>query len=281
MFYTPLRYPGGKGKLSYYIKSLIDENSLNDGVYIEPYAGGAGVALELLLQEYIRHIHINDIDVAIYSFWDSILNNTENFSRLIHDTIINIENWEKQKNILLNSVNHSTLEIGFATFFLNRTNRSGILKAGVIGGKSQSGKWKLDVRFNKTELLKRIEKIANYSSRIHIYNLDTIDLLKSLPVQSPEKTLLYLDPPYYVKGQGLYRNFYEHDDHVAVMNALNNTNFPYWIVSYDNHEEIKNIYNKFRIREYDLQYTAHKKRTGGEIMIFSDNIKIPNIHLGK
>ncbi|MGO2346144.1 MAG: DNA adenine methylase, partial [Providencia sp.] len=151
MFYTPLRYPGGKGKLSYYIKSLIDENSLNDGVYIEPYAGGAGVALELLLQEYVRHVHINDIDIAIYSFWDSILNNTENFSRLVHDTIINIENWEKQKDILLNSGNHSTLEIGFATFFLNRTNRSGILKAGVIGGKTQSGKWKLDVRFNKNE----------------------------------------------------------------------------------------------------------------------------------
>ncbi|WP_337241834.1 DNA adenine methylase [Proteus faecis] len=281
MFYTPLRYPGGKGKLSYYIKSLIDENSLNDGSYIEPYAGGAGVALELLLQEYVRYIHINDIDIAIYSFWNSILNNTENFSKLVHDTKIDLENWEKQKNILLNSEKHSMLEIGFATFFLNRTNRSGILKAGVIGGKAQLGKWKIDVRFNKKDLLKRIEKIANYSSRIYIYNLDTLDLLKSLPIQSPEKTLLYLDPPYYVKGQGLYRNFYEHDDHVAVMNALNNTNFPYWIVSYDNHEEIKNIYNKFRIKEYDLQYTAHKKRTGGEIMIFSDNIKIPNIHLGK
>lgn len=281
MFYTPLRYPGGKGKLSYYIKSLIDENSLNDGSYIEPYAGGAGVALELLLQEYVRYIHINDIDIAIYSFWNSILNNTENFSKLVHDTKIDLENWEKQKNILLNSEKHSMLEIGFATFFLNRTNRSGILKAGVIGGKAQLGKWKIDVRFNKKDLLKRIEKIANYSSRIYIYNLDTLDLLKSLPIQAPEKTLLYLDPPYYVKGQGLYRNFYEHDDHVAVMNALNKTSFPYWIVSYDNHEEIKNIYNKFRIKEYDLQYTAHKKRTGGEIMIFSDNIKIPNIHLGK
>ncbi|EOY4305013.1 TPA: DNA adenine methylase [Proteus mirabilis] len=281
MFYTPLRYPGGKGKLSYYIKSLIDENSLNDGSYIEPYAGGAGVALELLLQEYVRYIHINDIDIAIYSFWNSILNNTENFSKLVHDTKIDLENWEKQKNILLNSEKHSTLEIGFATFFLNRTNRSGILKAGVIGGKAQLGKWKIDVRFNKKDLLKRIEKIANYSSRIYIYNLDTLDLLKSLPIQSPEKTLLYLDPPYYVKGQGLYRNFYEHDDHVAVMNALNKTSFPYWIVSYDNHEEIKNIYNKFRIKEYDLQYTAHKKRTGGEIMIFSDQLKIPNIYLGK
>ncbi|MDK7223589.1 DNA adenine methylase [Proteus mirabilis] len=281
MFYTPLRYPGGKGKLSYYIKSLIDENSLNDGSYIEPYAGGAGVALELLLQEYVRYIHINDIDIAIYSFWNSILNNTENFSKLVHDTKIDLENWEKQKNILLNSEKHSTLEIGFATFFLNRTNRSGILKAGVIGGKAQLGKWKIDVRFNKKDLLKRIEKIANYSSRIYIYNLDTLDLFISLPIQSPEKTLLYLDPPYYVKGQGLYRNFYEHDDHVAVMNALNKTSFPYWIVSYDNHEEIKNIYNKFRIKEYDLQYTAHKKRTGGEIMIFSDQLKIPNIYLGK
>ncbi|PLA34341.1 DNA adenine methylase [Morganella morganii] len=281
MYYTPLRYPGGKGKLSYYIKSLITENSLNDGVYIEPYAGGAGVALELLMQEYVRYIHINDIDFAIYSFWNSIINDTDNFCKLVNDTPVNIEIWEKQRNILLNTDEHSMLSVGFAAFFLNRTNRSGILKAGVIGGKKQSGDWKLDVRFNKLDLLKRIEKISNYSSRIHLHNLDTLDLLDSLTNIKPDKALLYLDPPYYIKGQGLYRNFYNHDDHISVMSALKNTNFKFWVVSYDNTPEIKKIYNDFRIKEYSLQYTANEKKTGGEVMIYSENIKIPKIKLGK
>lgn len=281
MYYTPLRYPGGKGKLSYYIKSLITENSLNDGVYIEPYAGGAGVALELLMQEYVRYIHINDIDFAIYSFWNSIINDTDNFCKLVNDTPVNIEIWEKQRNILLNTDEHSMLSVGFAAFFLNRTNRSGILKAGVIGGKKQSGDWKLDVRFNKPDLLKRIEKISNYSSRIHLHNLDTLDLLDSLTNIKPDKALLYLDPPYYIKGQGLYRNFYNHDDHISVMSALKNTNFKFWVVSYDNTHEIKKIYNDFRIKEYSLQYTANEKKTGGEVMIYSENIKIPKIKLGK
>lgn len=281
MYYTPLRYPGGKGKLSYYIKSLITENSLNDGVYIEPYAGGAGVALELLMQEYVRYIHINDIDFAIYSFWNSIINDTDNFCKLVNDTPVNIEIWEKQRNILLNTDEHSMLSVGFAAFFLNRTNRSGILKAGVIGGKKQSGDWKLDVRFNKPDLLKRIEKISNYSSRIHLHNLDTLDLLDSLTNIKPDKALLYLDPPYYIKGQGLYRNFYNHDDHISVMSALKNTNFKFWVVSYDNTPEIKKIYNDFRIKEYSLQYTANEKKTGGEVMIYSKKIKIPKIKLGK
>ncbi|HAY93871.1 DNA adenine methylase, partial [Shewanella sp.] len=78
-FYTPLRYPGGKGKLAYYLKALIQENNLLDCHYIEPFAGGAGVAFELLMQEYVRKVTINDIDPAIHAFWFSVLNHTDEF----------------------------------------------------------------------------------------------------------------------------------------------------------------------------------------------------------
>ncbi|WP_173497590.1 DNA adenine methylase [Shewanella sp. ISTPL2] len=280
-FYTPLRYPGGKGKLAYYLKEVIKENSLHDKSYIEPYAGGAAVALELLMQEYVRTIHINDIDPAIYGFWHSVINNTDELCKLISDCPVNMDIWNTQKLILANSENHSKLELGFAAFFLNRTNRSGILKAGVIGGKEQTGNWKIDARFNKSDLIDRIQSIANYRSRIFIHNDDTVKLLKKLPQELLTDSLLYLDPPYYVKGQGLYRNFYSHDDHVLVKETISNSKAKNWLVSYDNADEIKQIYNEFRIMEYSLQYTAQDKKVGGEVMIFSDSIKIPDLVIGK
>lgn len=280
-FYTPLRYPGGKGKLAYYVKALIKENNLFDGHYVEPYAGGAGVALELLMQEYVRKIHINDIDPAVYGFWHSVLFETEELCRLIHDKHVDMDTWYEQKAVLADMTNHSLLELGFATFFLNRTNRSGILKAGVIGGKNQAGKWKLDVRYKKDELLRRISEIADYQSRIVLHNKDSAELIRNIPIDVDTNFLVYLDPPYYVKGQDLYRNFYTHKDHLEIMNSLKSSGIKNWIVSYDNADEIREIYNEFRMIEYSLQYTAQQKRVGEEVMIFSDEIVIPNVVLGK
>ena len=281
-FYTPLRYPGGKGKLSYFLKDVIEQNSLNDGAYAEPYAGGAGVALELLLEEYVRKIYINDADFAVYSFWFSVINDTDNLCKLISSAKVNMEEWCFHRYVISNPSEFTKLEVGFSAFFLNRTNRSGILKAGVIGGKAQSGKWKMDVRFNRGDLISRIESIANYNQRIVVTNFDALDFLDALNFMSgmekadKNKILLYLDPPYYIKGQGLYRNFYEHDDHVLVMEKLKEIDFPKWLVSYDNSKEIKDIYNAFPQVEYSLQYTAQQKKSGEEVMIFSPKIAIPS-----
>lgn len=280
-FYTPLRYPGGKGKLSYYLKEVIKHNSLLDCHYIEPFAGGAGVALELLMQEYVRKITINDYDPAIYSFWHSILNNCDEFCDMIENTEITMETWYQQREILRSNNYDNRLNLGFAAFFMNRTNRSGILNAGVIGGKEQAGKWKLDVRFNKPDLIKRIKKIAGYKDRIFIKNEDTLDLLINLSLKPHENTFMYLDPPYYVKGQELYRNFYEHQDHVDIKNQLIKMPVLHWVATYDNTKEIKEIYKDQKVMDFDLQYSAQSKRVGSEVMIFSDNLHIPTVGLGK
>ncbi|MDQ0630999.1 DNA adenine methylase [Pantoea agglomerans] len=280
-FYTPLRYPGGKGKLSYYLKEVIQHNSLLDCHYIEPFAGGAGVALELLMQEYVSKITINDYDPAIYSFWHSILNNSDDFCEKIECTEITMETWYQQREILRSNNYDDRLILGFAAFFMNRTNRSGILNAGVIGGKEQAGKWKLDVRFNKPDLIKRIKKIAGYKDRIFIKNEDTLDLLINLSLKPHENTFMYLDPPYYVKGQELYRNFYEHQDHVDIKNQLIKMPVLHWVATYDNTKEIKEIYNNQKVMDFDLQYSAQSKRVGSEVMIFSDNLHIPTVGLGK
>lgn len=279
-FSTPLRYPGGKGKFAHFVKQVFEANNLLDGHYVEPYAGGAGVALELLFQEYASRIHINDIDPAIYSFWQAAVHHTEELCRLIHDTPVTMENWHRQRVVLANIDQHSLLETALATFFLNRTNRSGILKAGVIGGLAQSGKWKLDVRYNKSDLIRRIELIGRYRNRIRVYNLDAVNLLTEIVPSLPERTLIYLDPPYYVKGSGLYRNFYNHEDHINIAQTLSNVEHP-WIVSYDDVKEIKEIYSNYRQDEYVLSYTAQEKKKGTEVMIYGPNITIPNQKLKK
>ena len=269
MYYTPLRYPGGKAKFAPAIKQIIEKNNLH-GHYIEPYAGGAGIALDLLFSGYCTDIHINDLDLAIYHFWKSITEQTEDFIRLTNDTEVTIEEWHKQK-ALLKRDDISPLEHGFAAFFMNRTNRSGILKAGVIGGLGQIGNYKLNCRFNKTDLNKRIERIGSMASQIHVTNFDTETWLPMLHNVVPSNSLIYLDPPYYDKGQGLYRNFYKHEDHRAIQEKLANVEIS-WVVSYDNHPSIKEIYQQYLQCEYTLNYSASRKMKATEIVIYSDNL---------
>lgn len=274
-FKTPLRYPGGKGKLTEYIRSLLELNSLTDCHYVELYAGGAGVGISLLMLEYATKIHLNDINPSIYAFWQSVLNMPDELCSLISKTDITVEEWRKQKLIQNNADKHSFLELGFSTFFLNRTNRSGIIKGGLIGGKEQLGKWKLDARFNKRDLISRIQKIADYSDRISITKLDAIDFLTNNLPSLPEKTFVYIDPPYYIKGEGLYENHYKHDDHERVSKAISSIQDKKWLVSYDNVPEILKFYNEFEQKTYGLKYSAQSKYTGSEVMIYSPELVIP------
>lgn len=274
--YTPLRYPGGKQCLAPYLKQLIKINDVSDGFYAEPYAGGAGLALELLLSESIYSLYINDADFNIFAFWHSVLNEKKELIKKIQETPITIEEWEHQKSILRDKSNEDILEKGFATFFLNRTNRSGILKAGPIGGKNQTGNYKIDARFNKEALIFRIELISEYASRIHLYNLDALDFLKEIkPIAEQQKSLIYLDPPYYTHGRELYLNAYSHKDHENLEKYLSDeyANLK-WLVSYDASPEIKQMYSNYRYNEYTLNYSVKNARKGTEYMFFSDSINI-------
>lgn len=276
-FNTPLRYPGGKGKLTDFIKLTFEANELLDGHYVEPYAGGAGIALNLLLHGYASCIHLNDLNQSVYSFWHSVLNAPEELCKLISDTPVTMDEWHKQKAIQKNPDKHSRLELGFSTFFLNRTNRSGIIWGGVIGGKNQDGNWKLDARFNKPDLIQRIQNIALYRSRIHLYNLDAAELIATILPLLPEKTLVYLDPPYYVKGQGLYENHYLHADHFEIARLVKtNIRLP-WVVSYDHAPEIVEMYKGCPTIEYGINYSAQDRYKGAEVMFFSKDLVIPDV----
>jgi len=276
-YYSPLRYPGGKGKLSGYFKQIYEANSLCGGVYFEPYAGGASVALSLLIDGYASKVIINDIDLAIYAFWYSVINRTEGLCRLIRDTPVDVKIWELQRKIQKEQDKHDLLELGFSTFFLNRSNRSGILDAGIIGGKFQSGRWKIDERFNKNELISRIQRISQYRDKIELHNLDAMRLIEQIIDELPEKTFVYFDPPYYMKGKALYLNFYRKDDHTSVANRISKISPQKWVVTYDHIGFIEELYSQYRQIKYTLNYSALKASKGEELMIFSDNLKIPDV----
>lgn len=274
--YTPLRYPGGKGRFAPLIAEVMRENGLDGGHYLEPYAGGAGVALVLLCDGIAEQVHINDADPAVAAFWRAATRQSQALIKLVSDEAVTMDSWFHWRSVMLGVVPASELERGFATLFMNRTNRSGILKGGVIGGKAQTGEYKLDARFMRDELCARLERIGRHAEAIHVYEEDARQLLGRCHRFLPRKSLIYLDPPYYVKGEGLYRNFYQHEDHLNVARLLGSSKFRRpWIVSYDNVAEIRDMYSYARSFTYSLKYTAQRRYEGSEVMFFGNRLTPP------
>lgn len=272
---SPLRYPGGKYKLYRYISELVKENECS--TYIEPFCGGAALAFELLFNKAVKRIIINDFDYSIYCFWKSVLDDTDNFLQKISDTNVTIEEWHRQKRIRDHIDDYTQLDIGFSTFFLNRTNRSGIIdKAGPIGGLSQAGNYPIDCRFNKATLANQITRIAQQRDEIALYNLEALDFIDEVILHT-RKSFVFFDPPYYGKGPELYTNFYTHGDHVnlslAILQKMKNRK---WIVTYDNINEIKSMYATVDGIEFRLQYTLQEKKAGSEVMFFSSHTQRPS-----
>ncbi len=274
-FPSPLRYPGGKGKVANFMKLLFLENGLVGGEYVEPYAGGASVALSLLFEEYASHVHINDIDRSVYAFWSAVLNQPAELCGRIWDATLTMDEWHVQRAIQ-SDPDPEPLDLAFSTFFMNRCNRSGIISGGVIGGQDQTGTWKIDARFNRLDLTRRIEKVARYRDRISLSNEDALDFLEPWTNEDAEAALIYLDPPYYVKGEGLYENFYEHEHHVAIAKRVKGLAVP-WVVSYDAAPQILKMYGFARSTKYSLSYSAADRYKGSEIMFFSPRLTVPQV----
>ncbi len=277
MIYSPLRYPGGKNKLSAFIAKICIDNKI-DGHYVEPYSGGASVALFLLLEGFVKKITINDKDRSIYAFWYSVLHKTNQLCELIENVEVTVDEWQKQREIQNNKEKADILELGFSTFFLNRTNRSGIIKAGIMGGVEQNGEFLIDCRFNKPELIGRIRRIASRRKDIRLFKKDAIKLIDKIQKESlDENIIFYFDPPYYLKASSLYMNHYKAGSHKEVSEAIKKISNIKWIISYDNVPEIQNLYSGFPKKEYSFKHTAYSVRIGKEILLFSKKLKQPEI----
>lgn len=273
-YWSPLRYPGGKGKVANYIKLILLENNLLDIEYVEPYAGGASVALALLFEDYASHVHINDFDRSVWAFWAAVLHHTDELCSRIRDTAVTVDEWHRQRAIQRDP-DTPVLDLGFSTFFLNRTNRSGIVTGGIIGGQNQDGGWALDARYKHDHLIRRVQKVARFRSRITLTMLDAAALLDAW-TDSATPAIVYLDPPYFHHSERLYRNTYEPEDHAAIAERVRKLPVP-WVVSYDAADEVAQLYAGQRTVRYSLHYSAAARQQGSEVMFFSSDLTVPDI----
>lgn len=272
---TPLRYPGGKSKLYKYTKNLIESNNLNGCTYIEAFAGGCGLAISLLINEVVHKLILNDVDLSIYAFWYSVLNKKDELIEMINNTEVSLDEWHIQKALQTDKNNQDLIKLGFSTLFLNRTNISGIIKAGPIGGKSQDSKYLIDCRFNKKNIIEKINTIYNMRDKIEFYNLDAEEFIDTIIKKQSGNSFVFFDPPYYKKGPWLYENHYKHENHISLMNKISTIETP-WIVTYDNIQEIKDMYEKFDQIEFSLSYSARRNYQGSEVMIYSECLQKMN-----
>lgn len=272
-FYSPLRYPGGKSRIYKFVSNVLIENNLVGISYAEPYAGGSGLALKLLINQYVDRIYINDLDISIYSFWKSILEKPSEFCDWIYRIEVNVDNWYYYKHIQENTDNFDEMELAKSTFFLNRTNVSGVIKGGIIGGYDQKGKYKIDARFHKNNLIKRIEKISKFRDQINVSNKDGIHFIKKMDEMESD-VFVYLDPPYYEKASNLYMNYYSKKDHEKLSKYIQRMQ-KRWLVSYDNHEFILNLYKENEKLTYKLSHST-SNRIGDEVLVFSDRLNFKN-----
>jgi DNA adenine methylase len=271
---SPLRYPGGKSALSGLLREIRRLNRFGDRTLIEPFGGGAGASLSLLFREEAPEILINDADPAIFSFWWAALNRSRAFCELICKTPVSVAEWKRQREIYRSTHKMARLKKGFAAFYLNRCNRSGIIGNGsVIGGLRQEGTWKVGARFNRSTLIERCERLHEYRNRIRVLGNDGTELIRT---HDRHDAFLFIDPPYYIKGRTLYLNRIDHDYHVGLSRQLRKLRKAAWIATYDDCSEIRQMYEGWaEIRPFKLRYTAAERASGREVLIAPRGTLLP------
>lgn len=275
MLESPFRYPGGKARLLHLFSALISKNETFSSTYCEPFAGGAGLALRLLSLGYVSRIHINDIDIGVYAAWKTITESPDTLCAFIDAATLDVDEWHHQRHIRANLGDYTLAEQGFATLYLNRTNRSGIIDgAGPIGGYHQTGPWKLDVRFVRPRLCRQVQEISRFSSEIEVTNEDAVSLFRSM-TRNKDDIIFYIDPPYYVNGHRLYTNYYTSEDHEAISTLLIQERLSKWVLSYDSVDPIHKLYSGFQRLDYTIGYSAGRKRQGKEVIYLSDGLRMP------
>lgn len=268
---SPLRYPGGKSALYARLRELIRGNDLAGCCYVEPYAGGAGAGLGLLITGQVEQVVINDLDPAIYAFWQTLIDKSDWLSTKIASIPLNVTEWRKQKAIYQAANVKQLHQLGFATLYLNRTNRSGILNGGPIGGHDQTGNYLIDARFNRDELIDRVQLLGRYRDKITVLSQDGCSVIEKYA--GKRKTFIYADPPYFEKAGSLYLNNFTSEAHRKLATSLNRKASTPWLLTYDAVPQVEELYGARRRYEFALRYSAHDAREATEIAVLSDSLK--------
>lgn len=270
---TPLRYPGGKSQLRPLIRDIFEFTAAEFRSYVEPFCGGAGIAMDLLLGQRVEHVWLNDLDPGIYSFWSAVIEENQRLTEWIDKVDVSVSEWDRQRSVIAESSQDCgyDFELGAAYFYMSRTNRSGVIKGGMIGGRAQSGKYKLDCRFNKHNLVQLIQEIGKQKDSITVSNVDGAALIRTGLSRelNPSETILFADPPYVNKSGGLYLNTFSPEDHSNLCKALRSSPLPYWLATYDDDPLIRNLYGDFGIYSMPIRYSASSRRVEHELLMLS------------
>jgi DNA adenine methylase len=267
---SPLRYPGGKAALYSRLRKMIRDSGLAGCTYVEPYAGGAGAGLGLLVTGQVKHVVVNDLDPAIHAFWQIVLQEPEFLMAQIRDANLDVAEWRRQRAVYMAADTTDMAALGFATFYLNRTNRSGVLNGGPIGGLDQTGNYKIDARFNREGLVERIRILSLYSDNITAISRDGIDVITEYAPRP--NTFIYADPPYFEKAGSLYLNAFKAEDHENLARVLNGVSDSPWLLTYDNVTRVGELYPSRRRRNFELNYSAHRVTKATEIAVLSEAV---------
>ena len=292
---SPLRYPGSKRRLVGYIRQALEMNKLRPTLYVEPFVGGASVALQLMQDGLVDRVILMDIDPWIASFWQTVFFDTEWLVEQIETIEVTLDRWQEFKQ----SNPATRRDRALTCFFLNRTSFSGILQAkvGPLGGRTQESQYKIDCRFMRGTLTKRIKQAAAHRDRVHaVWDCswdEGFTRIRELQVQDelPQNgTFYYLDPPFFKEAEALYRYYFVSEDHLALRDHLL-TMEDKWILSYDSAQDVEELYgealkqctNGTQKHDVELFYSlaimTEERRKGKEVIISNlDQLPVPEVN---
>jgi len=279
--YSPLRYPGSKRKLFNYLKRVLAHNNLEPQILVEPFVGGGSISLNFLSLNKKNKVVIGDSDELVYSFWKTLFTEPAYLINFVRKVKVNLKTFEKYRHIASHTSEFSRKRLAAACLFLNRTSFSGILNdsAGPIGGREQKSIYKIDCRFGRKNLIRKIRTISAFKNRVvvlpHTWE-ETLNYVDGKDEYKNANLLFYFDPPFYKKADQLYRHYFDDANHKDLRDKLMSIKQP-WILSYDREKEIQNLYSTFTRINVSMPYSINSpaKRLEKELIITP--LKLPKI----
>lgn len=246
---SPLRYPGSKRRLANYIAHTLELNDLEPQLYVEPFAGGASVALQLLTEERVEQIILADLDPLVAAFWQTVFWDTEWLVHRVRRIAVTVRNWRHFHR----AIPRTRRERAIACLFLNRTSYSGIMAhdAGPIGGYQQASAYAIDCRFPRERLVDRIRAVGALRDRVaHVWScswqqtLARVERMQAVGTLPKRDAFYYLDPPFFEKASALYAKWFTDDDHKTFRDRVLRIRRAKWLISYDAAPRVRELYGE-------------------------------------
>jgi len=233
---TLLRYPGGKSRNP--IRSIIVNHIIErfeGGVFGELFFGGGGITISLLKKGVLTDLVICEKDAGLSKLWWSVIHGPSHLLKRIKEFEPSVDSFFDAKDKLLRGVG-----TGFDALVANRLSHCGRgVMAGPQGGNNQTGKHKIGCRWKSSQLDSTVRGLNELFGTVNVRICNTSYL------DCGGCDYLYMDPPYWEVGSGLYQHSFKPLDHSLLLAYLHGQ--PRWLLSYNNHPTIHAIYEGFEM----------------------------------